>query len=165
MTSRSTPRPDMGRPQPPRIQHGSRWLKLVGITALGLGALLFGMVMFLIVGSPVNGVREQLIREVKSRTGRDLLIGSTSLVFLPGLSVSFSNLALSAPRDMGGAPTLTAKTLDAEIGLLSLLFGQGGVKRLVLTQPWLDLRVDAQGRRSWDLALATPSRTQFTQWR
>src|SRR5262249_59518344 len=30
---------------------------------------------------------------------------------------------------------------------------------------WLDLRVDAQGRRSWDLALATPSRTQFTQWR
>jgi AsmA protein len=56
------------------------------------------------------------------------------------------------------------KTLDAEIGLLSLLFGRGGVKRLVLTQPWLDLRVDAQGRRSWDLALATPSRTQIPQW-
>src|SRR5262249_33210362 len=134
MTRRSTPRPDMTRSQPPRIQRGSQWLKLVGITALGLGALLFGMVMFLIVGSPVNGVRDQLIREVKSRTGRDLVLGSTSLVFLPRLAVSFANVAFSAPRDMGGAPTLTVKTLDAEIGILSLLFGQGGVKRPVLTQ-------------------------------
>src|SRR5262249_39286580 len=145
------------------IQQGSQWLKLVGLAALGLASLLIGMIMFLIVGSPLNGVRDQLIREVKSHTGRDLVLGPSSLVFFPRLAVSFANVAFSAPRNMGGAPTLTVKTLDAEIGLLSLIFGQGGVKRIVLTQPWLDLRVDAQGRRSWDFAASTLSRTQVAQ--
>ena len=61
---------------------------------------------------------------------------------------------------MGGAPTLAVQTLEAELGLKSLLTRQAGIKRLVLSRPVIELRVDAQGRRSWDFALASPRQSQ-----
>jgi DNA-binding winged helix-turn-helix (wHTH) protein len=76
-------------------------------------------------------------------------------VFFPRVAISLGNVAFSAPPGMGGAPTLAVQTLKAEVGLLSLLTGQASVRRVVLTRPAVELRVDAQGRRSWDLALVS----------
>src|SRR5204863_9118672 len=95
------------------------------------------------------------IQQVKSRTGRDLVVsGPTSLVFFPRLAISLGDVAFSAPPGMGGAPILAVRTLEAELGLTSLFTRQAGIKRLVLTRPVIELRVDAQGRRSWDFAFA-----------
>ena len=41
-----------------------------------------------------------------------------------------------------------------QLGLKSLFTRQAGIKRVVLTRPVVELRVDAQGRRSWDFASA-----------
>ena len=85
--------------------------------------------------------------------------GPTSLVLFPAARRSRLRDVASRPRpDMGGAPTLAVQTLEAELGLMSLFTRQAGVKRLVLTRPVIELRVDAQGRRSWDFALAAPDR-------
>jgi len=139
-----------------------RWLLAAGYVGLGLGCLLLGAITFLMVAAPVELVRDKLIEQVKARTGRDLVVsGSTSLVVFPRLALSLADVSLSAPPGMGGAPTLAVETLEAELGLASLLTGQAGLRRLVLIRPKIELRVDAQGRRSWDFARAGSRSTPF----
>jgi AsmA protein len=141
-----------------------RWLLAAGYAGLGLGCLLVGAVTFLIVAAPLELVRDRLIGEVKARTGRDLVVsGSTSLVMFPRLAVSLADVSLSAPPGMGGAPTLAVDTLEAELSLASLLTGQAGLRRLLLLRPKIELRVDAEGRRSWDFARAGPRSTLFAE--
>ena len=93
-----------GRPQ------RSRWLAVAGYTGLGLGCLLLGAVTFLLVAAPVDLVRDRLIEQVKSRTGRDLVVsGPTSLVFFPRVAISLGQCRLLGPArhgrraDFGGA--------------------------------------------------------------
>jgi AsmA protein len=153
MPDRSTTRPDLRRAKVPLDPQGSGWLAYLGYAALGLGCLLVAAVTFLLVAAPVDLVRDQLIQQVKAQTGRDLSVsGGTSLVFFPQVAVSLANVSFSAPPDMGGAPTLVAQRVEAELSLASLLTRQAGIKRIVVSRPVIELRVDAQGRRSWDFA-------------
>lgn len=140
-----------------RPKDGWDWSRLVaiaGYTGLGVGCLMLGVITVLILGAPTGLVRDRLVQEVKAHTGRDLVVsGPVSLVMFPTLAVSLSNVSLSAPPGMSSGPTARIDTLDAEIGLFSLLQG-GSVRRLVLTRPAFELHVDAQGRRSWDFPAA-----------
>src|SRR5262249_28494486 len=107
MRDRPTPRPDMRRAKPQRGRSGTSWLAVAGYSALGLCCLLLGVVTFLLIAAPVDLVRDQIIGEVKSRTGRDVVVaGRTSLTFFPRLAISLGNVSFSAPPDMGGPPTL-----------------------------------------------------------
>jgi AsmA protein len=145
----------MRRAKARRGRQRSSWLAIAGYVGLGVGCLLLGAVTFLLVAAPVDLVRDRLIEQVKARTGRDLVVsGATSLVFFPRLAISLGDVVFSSPPDMGGAPTLTVQKLEAELGLRSLFARQAGIKRLVLSRPVIDLRVDAQGRRNWDFAAA-----------
>jgi AsmA protein len=156
MTDRSTPRPDLRRAKARRGRQRRGWLTYVGYAGLALGCLVVGAVTFLLVAAPVDLVRDRLAQQVKSQTGRDLAVsGATSLVFFPRLAISLAGVSFSAPPDMGGAPILVAQKVDAEVGLKSLFTRQAAIKRLVLSRPVIELRVDAQGRRSWDFALAS----------
>ena len=156
MTDRSTPRPDLRRANARRGRQRRSWLTYVGYAGLALGCLVVGAVTFLLVAAPVDLVRDRLVQQVKSQTGRDLAVsGATSLVFFPRLAISLADVSFSAPPDMGGAPILVARKVDAEVGLKSLFTRQAAIKRLVLSRPVIELRVDAQGRRSWDFALAS----------
>ncbi len=120
---------------------------------LSLGGLMGAAVLALMVWSPANLVRDQLVARVKAKTGRDLVIaGPTSLSFYPSLAISMRDVTLSAPAAMGGAPIATMQALEASVPLLPLLQKQVNVERLVLRKPVIDLRVDASGRRSWDFA-------------
>ncbi|HJU29880.1 MAG TPA: AsmA family protein [Hyphomicrobiaceae bacterium] len=152
MTDRSSWRPETRRGAPRRRKRKRGWLAFAGYAALGIGCLLIGTVTFLLVAAPVDLVRDRLVQQVQARTGRDLVVsGPASLVIFPKPAVSFSNVALSAPPAMGGEPTLTVQGLEAEVGLASLLGQRPAITRLVLTRPTIELRVDAEGRRSWDL--------------
>ena len=151
MTNSATPRPPRPRATAPREQR-SQWLAIAGYAGLGLGCLVLTAATFFTVLAPVDLVRDRLVEQVRSSTGRDLVVsGGTSLMLFPRPGVSIANVAFSAPPDMGGNPTVTIQKLEAELGLVSLLSGQPGIKRVVLTRPALELRVDAQGRRSWDI--------------
>jgi AsmA protein len=141
-----------------RTQHarsGDRWLTIAGYTGLGLGCLMLLIATFIVLVSPVDMVRDQLVRDVKQHTGRDLVVaGPASLMLFPRLGVSFGSISLSPPPGMQGEPTLQVESLEAELSLLSFLTHDGGVKRVTLSRPIVNLVVDAQGRRSWDFAAA-----------
>jgi AsmA protein len=161
MTNHATPRPARPRARAPRGRKGNTWLALAGYGGLVVGCLVLAAVTFLIIAAPVDLVRDRLVQQVKSHTGRDLVVsGPTSLVLFPRPAISLTNVALSAPPDMGGEPTLTVGTLEAQLGLASLLTGQAGIKHLVLTRPAIELRIDAQGGRSWDSATPKPYSAQ-----
>ena len=152
-----------GRTRAQRGRQGSQWLTIAGYAGLGVGCLLLAVATFIVLASPVDLVRDRLVQDVKARTGRDLVVsGPTSLILFPRLAVSFAGVSLSAPPGMGGDPTLKVETLEAEVSLLSLLTQQAGIKRIVLSRPVVELRVDAQGRRSWDFA-AAQQRTRLAQ--
>jgi AsmA protein len=153
MTKQRSPEALRQRAPVGRARRGNRWLALAGYAGLGLACLLLGAAAFLLVAAPVDLVRDRLVQQVKSRTGRDLAVsGPASLALFPRPAISLAQVALSAPPHMGGGPTLLVEALEAELGLASLLTGQASVKRLVLRRPAIELRVDAQGQRSWDLA-------------
>lgn len=154
------------RPGPPPRQSGGLgnaifWVGLV------VAALIAGGMAFLLVFAPADMVRDRVIAEVKARTGRDLVIaGPASMTFYPALGVSLSDVSLSAPPGMGGAPTVKMAGLEVSVAAWPLLSKQVVVERLVLKQPVFDLRVDRSGRRSWDMASAdsaAPQRVRVAQ--
>jgi AsmA protein len=147
----------------PRGQ-GYSWLALAGYAALGLACLMLALATFILVAAPLDGVRDRLAEDIKARTGRDFAVsGGTSLNLLPRLAVSFADVSLSAPPGMGGEPILRAKSLEAEVGFLSLLSQRPAIRRLVLSRPVIELRVDAQGRRNWDFAALEVRRVRLAQ--
>jgi len=139
-------------PAPPPRR--SSWLGSVliygGVAVLALGV--FGATV-LIMSPPTEFIRREIISRVKAETGRDLTIaGPASLTFFPSLGLRLSGVSLSAPPGMGGAPLLKAESFDVGVKLMPLLRQEIVVDRVVLNEPMVSLRVDADGRRSWDMA-------------
>jgi AsmA protein len=167
-------------PPPPRIAQtahpefdeddsdgGRPWGKILGLSALGAIVLAGAAAAALMVYTPVDLVRDRLVREVKAKTGRDLVIGAKPNVsFWPNLAVSLGNVSLSNPPGMSGPPLITMQRLDATIQLWPLLQRRVQVDQLVLQSPRIALTVDGQGRRNWDFATlldTAPRRVQFAQ--
>jgi AsmA protein len=120
---------------------------------LGLVALAAGAVAFLVFALPTDLVRDQIISEVKSRTGRDLTItGSTSFSIYPRIGVTLSGVMLSGIPGAAGKPLVKMKSLNVSVGLLPLLRQEVKVNRLLLREPHFTLEVDGQGRKSWKFA-------------
>jgi AsmA protein len=139
-------------------------LAIGGLVAVGVA----GLVVLTLI-APTTLVRDELIRQVKAKTGRDLIVsGTTALSFYPSVAVSMGGVTLSAPPGTGGPPTLTMKALDASLPLWPLIRREIVVDRLVLREPVIELAVDRQGRRSWDLGavgadLVPPPRVRLAQ--
>jgi AsmA protein len=132
---------------------------LVGLVYGGIGLLVLAVaaVTFVVMAPPTDLIRREIVAQVKSATGRDLVIaGGASFTVFPTLGVRAGDVSLSAPPDMGGAPLLTAKSIDVGVRLLPLLSQEIVVDRLVLHEPVFSLRVDAEGRKSWTMAAAAP---------
>lgn len=154
-------RPHPVKRKKPRSGRGMS-IALIALAVVGLlGA---GAVAALYVYSPAALVRSELVRQVKLRTGRDLVIaGPASLSVWGALTASLSDVSLSAPPGMAGAPLVRARQLGAEVALWPLLRGEVIVDRIVLTEPVVELRVDSTGRRSWDFAAASPGPVRYAQ--
>ena len=129
------------------------WLRGLAWTFGGLVAATGAGIAALTAFAPIGIMREQLIFEIKVHTGRDLVIGGqTSLSMWPSLAVTMGDVALSAPAGMGGAPLVRMKRLDASVAVMPLLNRRLEIKRVVLTEPVFELRIDAQGRTTWEFA-------------
>ena len=133
---------------------------LYGLVGL-LAVLVLGAVS-LVLAPPTGLIRDRLIAEVKQRTGRDLTIaGEARLTFLPSLGVALKDVTLSSPPAMPGAPLLRVENLEVQVALLPLVTREVIVEKLVLHRPLISLRVDAEGRRSWDFAEAEALRQSW----
>ena len=81
--------------------------------------------------------------------------GATSLMLLPAARhLACGCLALGAARHGRRADPGRAEAGGRGGPPVPAVTRQASVKRLVLSRPVIELRVDAQGRRSWDFALA-----------
>lgn len=167
MTARIA-RPDRERRPPARQPHpepprSSGLLSALFYCALALVVIVVAAGTFLFIAAPVDIIRDQVIAEVRSRTGRDLTIaGKTSLAFYPSIGLSFADVALSPPPGMNGPPTLKMDGLDVTVSILPLLSRQIDVQRIVLRAPVINLETDARGRRSWEFT-AAPSAVRIAQ--
>jgi AsmA protein len=136
------------RPRPRR-----RWLAALGYGALATACLGMAALAFVLVAAPVELVRDRLIEQVKARTGRDLAIaGPAALSFFPRPAISLRDVSLSAPEGFEAPPMLVVSTVEADLNLWSLLTAQPALDRITLRRPTIALSIDAEGRRSWDLA-------------
>ena len=142
---------DRRQEQPPRRSSALTSILLYGgvaLLCLGVGAA-----TFFVMSPPTDYIRREIIARVKAETGRDLIIGGgASFTIFPSLGLRLSGVSLSAPPGMGGEPLLKAANFDVGVRLLPLLRQEIVVDRLELNEPVFSLRVDADGRRSWDMA-------------
>ena len=158
------PRKSPARQVEPARRRGG-WLRLLAWSVGGLVVVIGGVVALATVFLPVGLIRDELVREVKARTGRQLVVtGATSLSLWPSLAVSMGDVSLSGPPGMAGPPLVKMRRLSARAAVLPLLQRQIVIEEVVLADPVLELQVDAQGRRNWDFAdLAVAPRVQFAQ--
>lgn len=147
------------RARPARREgRGPGWLAAVAYCAIGLLCLSLAGLAFVLIAPPLDAVRDRLIADVHDRTGRTLTVaGPLSVSLFPRVVVSLGGVALLPPEGMDGAATVTVPSVEAETSLWSLLSRRPQLGRLTLRQPTIDLAVDAEGRRSWDLAAAKGS--------
>ncbi|MGI9478939.1 MAG: AsmA family protein [Hyphomicrobiaceae bacterium] len=139
---------------------------MFGKLAAGLGVLVVlvgaGVGGFLMLVSPTELVRSELVRQVKSNTGRDLRIkGGAHFVFYPSIGVALDDVSLSGPPGMAGGPLLQAQQIDVGVALMPLLSQNVQIEHINLIRPVFDLHVDGRGRRNWDFAAKTGTRVRL----
>jgi AsmA protein len=119
---------------------------LILMLAVGAGTFFF-------MSPPTDYLRREIIASVKRETGRDLTIGGgASFTLFPSMGLRLSDVTLSSPPGMGGEPLLTASSFDVGVNFWPLLRQEILVDRLELVNPIFSLRIDQDGRRSWDMA-------------
>jgi AsmA protein len=132
---------------------GRSVFKIILITVFGLLVLAGAAVAALMIVMPVDLVRDRIAQEFKAKTGRDLVIaGATSFSLYPDVTVALNKVAVSPPPGMQGGPTIDVEAIEASVKFWPLLSREIVVDSLRLRRPVIDLRIDAQGRRSWDFS-------------
>lgn len=123
-----------------------------GFALLGVAMVAGAGVGYLMLNPPVELIRNEVIAQVKAKTGRDLKIGGpTRFTVYPSIGVSMADVELSPPPGMSGRPLAAMSSLDINVGLLPLFSRRIEVERLILRQPVIELRTDKAGRKSWDV--------------
>jgi AsmA protein len=147
------PRRRAGAQKKPKRKRSSGIGTVLLVIGVGMLALFGAALAFLMVAPPTDAIRDELVAQVKASTGRDLTIkGGAGLTFFPALGFSMGKVSLSAPPAMGGAPFVRMKRMTVQVKLLPLLSRKISIDSFILDAPVFDLRVDKQGRKSWEFA-------------
>ncbi len=120
---------------------------------IGIAALLVVIIVAIIAIPffvPLDAIRDRIIAEVKSATGRDLAIdGPVNLSVFPAAAVELSEVSLSNAPGSDRPDMVTLGQLDVEVALLPLLSEEIVIKRLILREPVIALEIDESGRGNW----------------
>lgn len=137
-------------PPPPRRRSGL----LLGIVYFFLAVLLVGGagVAYLAFNPPSDFIRQRIADEVRSRTGRELVMaGPASFTFYPAIGISLKDVSLSGPPGMDGK-LAEMQALDVSINASALLSRRAEIHSLVLRNPTFDFRIGKDGRKNWRFA-------------
>jgi uncharacterized protein involved in outer membrane biogenesis len=139
-----------------RRRKKATWRAVAGYGALTLVCVCLGAIAFLVVAAPVDGLRDRLTAQITERTGRTVNVaGGTSISLFPRPSVVLADVSLDDP----GGPALSIPALEVELEAWPLMTGRIVAKRVTVRRPVVELLVDAEGRRSWDMkSIGTDSR-------
>ncbi len=126
----------------------------------GLGLLIGGLAISAALAAegrhpfadPAGYIREKLVQVVARQTGREIRVTKgVTLAYYPHIGAHLHGVTISGPPGARGQTVLTAQTLTVDVSLLSLLRRTLEVD-LIVQRPEIHLRIDAQGRKNWDLA-------------
>jgi AsmA protein len=123
--------------------------RIVGYIALAV-VIVGILAVFLLPGLvPKDIIKQQLIAQVESATGRKLTLGGpVSISLFPTAKVSLADAALS-DANLKAPAFITLKSLDVGLELLPLLRKEVIIHKLVLEKPVVRLAVDTEGRPNW----------------
>ncbi len=115
---------------------------LLGICLVALPAII-----------PADFIREQIARQVKEKTGRTLTVrGNSKFSLIPNIGVKMHQVSLSNPPGVVGPPLIKMSSLDIQLKFWPLLERKIEIKRFILEEPEIALRLDGQGRNNWSFA-------------
>jgi len=121
---------------------------------LAAAAVIVGLVLVVVVGAAafldVNQFRPVLEQQLKAAVGRDVTIGRIRLALLSG-SVAVDDVRIAEDPAFGTAPFVTAKSLEAGVALMPLIFSKTlRVESFVLEQPAVALIRSSSG--TWNFS-------------
>jgi len=127
-------------------------MRLMFYIVVAVSMALAGAATFFYVALPTEFVRDELVAQVLSRTGRSLTVaGPISISVYPSAAVELDDVRLSPPPGMAGDAAVSIRSLTLKLPLWQLLRRELQVERVDLDHPVIVLRTDADGRRNWDL--------------
>ncbi len=126
-------------------------LKWTAVAVVALAVVVIGALLIIPSFIDVNKFKPELERYVSETTGRPMSVdGDVRLSLFPWAGVSFTNLKLGNTPAFTEKDFLTVRSFDVRVKLLSLLFKQVEVDRLVVQEPHVFLVTNTNGRVSWD---------------
>ena len=133
----------------------NKTLKILGLAlAVLFGLLIAAAVTLMFVFDP-NQYKDDVIRLVKEKTGRDLKIEKKiGWSFFPRLGVEAGGLELSNAPGFGKEPFAKIDAAGVHVQLLPLFSGQLSVDKVFVHGLSLSLAKNAAGRNNWEDMLA-----------
>jgi uncharacterized protein involved in outer membrane biogenesis len=121
----------------------------------GIVALLVAALVALPALIDVNSYKPLIVSQVKTATGRDLVIdGPISLSLLPTPTVSVTGVKFFNAPGSKNANMVEVKSVTVKPSLLALLGGSIEVSEVTLVEPKIVLEINAEGKPNWEF---TPS--------
>ncbi len=119
----------------------------------GIVALLVAALVALPVLIDVNSYKPLIVSQVKTATGRDLVIdGPISLSLLPTPTVSVTGVKFFNAPGSKNANMVEVKSVTVQPSLLALLGGSIEVSEVTLVEPKIVLEINAEGKPNWEFA-------------
>ncbi|TBR27245.1 MAG: AsmA family protein, partial [Reyranella sp.] len=119
----------------------------------GIVALLVVALVALPALIDVNSYKPLIVSQVKTATGRDLVIdGPISLSLLPTPTVSVTGVKFFNVPGSKNANMVEVKSVTVKPSLLALLGGSIEVSEVTLVEPKIVLEINAEGKPNWEFA-------------
>lgn len=128
----------------------SRILTIVGIVVIALVALIFVLPAVI----PVDTYKEQIASTVRDQTGREITMGDMRLSVLPSLALEVDDVSFANAPGASSPQMVSLSQMAVEVQLWPLISGEVAVDRFVLTDPVINLEVDADGTPNWEFTTA-----------
>ena len=121
------------------------------------GGGIVALLIVAVVAAPalidVNSYKPLIVSQVKTATGRDLVIdGPISLSLLPTPTVSVSGVKFFNVAGSKNANMVEVKSVTVKPSLLPLLTGNIEVGEVTLVEPKIVLEINAEGKPNWEFA-------------
>jgi len=119
----------------------------------GIVALLVVVLLALPALIDVNSYKPLIVSQVKTATGRDLVIdGPISLSLLPVPTVSVTGVKFFNAAGSKNPNMVEVKSVTVKPSLLALLGGRIEVSEVTLVEPKIVLEINAAGKPNWEFA-------------
>jgi uncharacterized protein involved in outer membrane biogenesis len=101
-----------------------------------------------------NKYKPEIAAEIKSRTGRDLIIeGDIDFAVLPTPTLSVNELRLANLEGAASPDMVSLQALRVRVAMMPLLEGTIQFENVALVEPVIELEVLPDGRRNWEFGV------------